>query len=113
MFDEKLLKREGEGKRNSPFLYFKNLENLENLETPTNDFSENEKPRNEADKIEAKSDFGVSRFLGFSNSENPENLENSEMEKFSKCSNCGLNLEWCKNDSLWFCSFGCESQKAG
>ncbi len=71
LLDEKKLNREGDGKRNNPFLYFKTPETK-------SDYAETEKPRNDADKHEAKSDFSDSGFLGFSNSENPENLENPE-----------------------------------
>ena len=81
MFDEKRLNREGEGKRNNPFLYFKNLENPE---TAKDDFAENEKPRNEADKQRAESDSDVSRFLGLANSKNLENLENLRKRNFCK-----------------------------
>jgi hypothetical protein len=109
LFDEKLLNREGDGKRNSPYLYSKNLENLENLEILTNDFTENEKPSNEADKQRENSENSVSRFLGFSNSENPENLENPRTAK-RHCSKCNLELELLQDGSTWFCPFGCESQ---
>ncbi len=88
LFDEKLLSREGEGKRNSAFLYSKTLQNptfetqqnytFEALEKET--INENEKPRNEADKQRAKSDFSVCGFVGFPNSKNLENLENLETE---------------------------------
>ena len=78
LFDEKRLNREGEGKRNNPFLYFKNLENLENPEIKKDDLTENEKPTNEADKQTTESDSDDSRFLGLANSKNPENLENPE-----------------------------------
>lgn len=101
--DEKLLDREGEGKKNSPFLYFKNLENLENpqnLETSGNDFDENEKPRNDVDKQRAKSDLSVSRFVGFSNTENLENPQ---------CEVCSCELE--KISGLeWHCPLGCGNQ---
>ncbi len=105
LFDEKLLAREGDGKRNSPFLYYKNLENLENLQMITNDFTENEKPRNEADKQRAKSEESVSRFVGFSNSENLENLETK-----NNCSNCDSPLELSNDGMVLFCPFGCESR---
>ncbi len=104
LFDEKRLNREGEGKRNSPFLYFKNLENLKNPETTKDDLTENEKPRNEADKQRAESDSDVSRFLGLANSKNLENPEtNNQTEKqpenqttietdFYICPNCPARI---------------------
>lgn len=79
LFNEKRLNREGDGKRNSPFLYFKNQENLQ---TPISDISENEKPRSGTDNQKAKSEIIVSRFVGFSNGENLENTENNnQIEK--------------------------------
>lgn len=108
LFDEKQLNREGDGKKGNPFLYYKNLENLENLETPRNEFKENEKPRNEADKQRTESDISDSRFLGLSNSKNPENPENPETK--NTCSKCSSQLEILPDGNTLFCPLGCESK---
>jgi hypothetical protein len=80
--EDKRLFRSGEGKKNNPYLYSKNPENLTNLENPESTNLGNEKPRINTDKNEAKSNIEDSRFLGFSNSKNPENLENESHAKF-------------------------------
>jgi hypothetical protein len=101
LYDEKLLFRSGEGKKNHPYLYSKNPENLENPEIPVNDSSENEKPTINADEIEAKSENQDSRFVGFSNSENLENLETTNQSKnqdgtqtieFYSCPHCSVKI---------------------
>ncbi len=68
LFDEKLLNREGEGKKNSAFLYFKNQE----------------KPSTNSCGIKSENNFEVSRFLGLSNSKNPENPENPETANYTE-----------------------------
>ncbi len=105
LFDEKQLNREGDGKKGNPFLYYKNLENLE---SPTKEFTENEKPRNEADKQRTKDEISDSRFVGFRNSENLENLENPETK--NTCSKCSSQLEILLDGNTLFCPLGCESK---
>lgn len=94
LYDEGKLNREGDGKKNSPYLYFKKTENPESL---TNDISENEKPRINADKIESKSENQDSRLVGLSNSKNLENLESSLIDntgtiEYYTCPNCSAKI---------------------
>ncbi len=102
LLDEKQIYREGDGKRNNAYLYFKNLENEDSLEDNS---PENEKPSKNADKDKVKSGFYDSGFLGFSSNENTENLENSKSGnqsegqdeaankvEFYTCPNCSAQI---------------------
>lgn len=37
--------------------------------------------------------------------------KNRNTKLFPKCSNCNLEMKLIENNTLWFCSMGCESRK--